>query len=531
MDIGRSFDELWGSLLPVGRDPRTGGYRRFAWSAADREAREWFHRAAAARGMPVEADRNGNLWAWWGEPRPGSVVTGSHLDSVPDGGPFDGPLGIVSAFCAIDLIHSRGMSQLAKSTSGNDRADPPAGAAGGAEPRGRRPYGAGNRPTSAGDRSAGKARVDRRRSIAVVCFADEEGARFGVACAGSRLLTGALDPNRARNLTDGDGVTLAEAMRSAGHDPGRLGRDDEALARIGAFVELHIEQGRALADLGSPVGVGEGIWPHGRWRFDFAGHADHAGTTRLADRVDPMLAYAKAVLAGRELAEQLGALATFGKVAVEPNGTNAIPSLVRAWLDARAPDESTVEKLVTALAAGSGAAVERESWSPAVRFDQLLTARLVDVVTHALSAPRPKPVAGSLAPNPLEQGTLLPPTLLEQGTLLPDTRRTVWGSDPTVGRRDPSANQEQVEGALIPIRLEQGHLLPKRAGVVPVLATGAGHDAGVLASEVPAAMLFVRNPTGVSHSPAEHADRIDCIAGVVALAAVLDDLTTRPADA
>jgi N-carbamoyl-L-amino-acid hydrolase len=67
--------------------------------------------------------------------------------------------------------------------------------------------------------------------------------------------------------------------------------------------------------------------------------------------------------------------------------------------------------------------------------------------------------------------------------------------------------------------------------VVPVLATGAGHDAGVLASEVPAAMMFVRNPTGVSHSPAEHADRIDCIAGVVALAAVLDDLTTRPADA
>jgi beta-ureidopropionase / N-carbamoyl-L-amino-acid hydrolase len=414
--VGRSFDNLWDSLLPIGRDPRTGGYRRFAWSAADREAKEWFHQAAAARGMPVEVDRNGNLWAWWGDPRPGSVVTGSHLDSVPDGGPFDGPLGVVSAFCAIDLLSAR--------------------------------------DTSASGESRG------RRSVAVVCFTDEEGARFGVACVGSRLLTGVLDPSQARRLADADGITLADAMRSAGHDPDRLGRDDEALSRIGAFVELHIEQGRALADLDSAVAIGEGIWPHGRWRFDFTGSADHAGTTKLADRHDPTLAYARTILDARRHAERLGALATFGKVVVEPNGTNAIPSSVRAWLDARAREDATVEELVSALVTASGAAVDRESWSPEVEFDPSLRTRLAEVVAAVL---QPTPDSPEVAPSP-------------------------------------------------------------RQSTVPILGTGAGHDAGVLAAKMPTGMLFVRNPTGVSHSPREHADRADCLSGVAALAAVLQDL-------
>jgi beta-ureidopropionase / N-carbamoyl-L-amino-acid hydrolase len=414
--VGRSFDNLWDSLLPIGRDRRTGGYRRFAWSAPDLEARDWFRQAAAARGLPVEVDRNGNLWAWWGDPRPGSVVTGSHLDSVPDGGPFDGPLGLVSAFCAIDLLR-------AQHTGGS---------------------------------SANRG----RRSVAVVCFADEEGARFGVACVGSRLLTGVLDPHQARRLTDADGTSLADALRASGHDPDQLGRDDEALSRIGAFVELHIEQGRALADRDSAVAIGEGIWPHGRWRFDFTGRADHAGTTRLADRHDPTLAYARTILDARKHAERLGALATFGKVVVEPNGTNAIPSSVRAWLDARAADEATVEKLVSALATASGAAVDRESWSPEVEFDPSLRARLADVVAAVTQPASSSPGAAPPTPRP----------------------------------------------------------------TVPILATGAGHDAGILAHIAPTGMLFVRNPTGVSHSPHEYADRSDCLAGVAALAAVLQDL-------
>jgi beta-ureidopropionase / N-carbamoyl-L-amino-acid hydrolase len=402
-DLGARFERTWAQLAPIGRDPGTGGYRRYAWAAADLQLRDWFADRAAERGMTCETDRNGNLWAWWGEPADGAVVTGSHLDSVPDGGAFDGPLGVVSAVLAVEELRSRGVAP--------------------------------------------------RRPLAVVAFADEEGARFGVACAGSRLLTGALEPERARGLRDADGVDLAEAMRAAGADPAAIGRDAEALRRIGAFVELHVEQGRALVDLDSPVGISTAIWPHGRWRCRFEGAADHAGTTRLTDRRDPVLPFASTVLAARELADLAGALATVGRVHVRPNGTNAVASGVDSWLDARAPDEETLARLVAdvtaaaetaAAAQGTTVEVTRESWSPEVSFDAELRAR--------------------------------------------------------------------IDGVL---------------GGVPALPTGAGHDAGILSVHVPTAMLFVRNPTGVSHSPAEHAEPDDCVAGVRALAAVLEDLACR----
>lgn len=396
------FERMWGDLAAIG-DEGERGYRRFAWTPVDLALRDWFRAQAEARDMTWERDRNGNEWAWWGTPGPGAVVTGSHLDSVPGGGAFDGPLGVVSAFLAVDLLRERGVAP--------------------------------------------------ERPVAVVDFADEEGARFGVACVGSRLMTGILDPGDARALRDADGVTLAEAMRAAGADPGAIGRDEQALGRIGAFVELHIEQGRGLVDLDAPIGVAAAIWPHGRWRCTFHGRADHAGTTRLADRHDPVPPFASTVLAAREAAGRLGALATFGKVRVDPNGTNAIASRVDAWLDARAPEAGTVRKLVEEVtgaardaAAVHGVRVEvaQESWTPVVEF--------------------------------------------------------------------PGGLRDRLSAAL---------------GGVPALPTGAGHDAGILSALVPAAMLFVRNPTGVSHSPAEHATTDDCLAGVRALATALADLACR----
>jgi beta-ureidopropionase / N-carbamoyl-L-amino-acid hydrolase len=391
-----SFGSMWADLAPVARDPSTGGYRRSAWTAADATLREWFTAEAGRRGLDVTTDRAGNLWAWTADPDAGEpgLVLGSHLDSVPDGGAFDGPLGIVSALAALDRL----------------------------------------------DRAA------FRRPVGVACFADEEGARFGVACAGSRLVTGVLDPDRARGLTDDDGTTMAEAMTRAGLDPAVVGRDDEALRRIGTFVELHVEQGRALVDRSSAVGVASSIRPHGRWRLDLRGRADHAGTTRLADRQDPMLALAAAVLGAREAAGRHGALATVGKVRVRPNGVNAIPSEVTAWLDARGPDEAGVRQVVAAVGTAAGADPVEESWTPGTSFTPSLRDRL----------------AGLL------------------------------GGDGTPA---------------------------------PVLATGAGHDAGILAAAgIPTAMLFVRNPTGVSHSPAEHAEPDDCAAGVAALARVVEEL-------
>src|SRR3954470_22915593 len=240
---------MWAALAPVGRNATTGGYRRFAWTRTDAALREWFRGEATRRGLEVVPDRSGNLWAWSGDAdaaaaagRPG-LVTGSHLDSVPDGGAFDGPLGVVNAFAAGDRLR-----------------------AGGWQPD---------------------------RPVGIVNFADEEGARFGVACAGSRILTGALTADRARGLTDADGVSMAEACRSAGRDPEALGRDEETLRRVGTFVELHVEQGRGLVDLDRPVAVATSIWPHGRWRLDLPGEGNHAGTTRLEDRDDPMLALAR----------------------------------------------------------------------------------------------------------------------------------------------------------------------------------------------------------------------------------------------
>ncbi|WP_070195057.1 allantoate amidohydrolase [Streptomyces oceani] len=410
---------MWRELAALGGHA-DDGYRRFAWTAADADCRAWFAAQARGRGLAYETDRNGNQWAWRGVSESASpdrpagerrsagpdqaatdaVVTGSHLDSVPDGGAYDGPLGVVSGFAALDELRARG------------------------------------------------ARL--RKPLAVVNFADEEGARFGLACVGSRLAAGQLSREQAARLRDADGITLPDAMARAGHDPEAIGPDPERLARIGAFVELHIEQGRALADTAHPVGVASAIWPHGRWRFDFHGEGNHAGTTRLDDRRDPMLTYATTVLAARKKARLAGALATFGKVAVQPGGVNAIPALVRGWLDSRAADEETLSRVVEQIEGaardrgardGVRVGVTRESFTPLVEFASGLRDRLA-----------------------------------------------------------------------------------ARLGGVPVLPTGAGHDAGILSATLPTAMLYVRNPTGVSHAPAEYAAEDDCAAGVTALADVLEDL-------
>jgi N-carbamoyl-L-amino-acid hydrolase len=402
-----AFDTLWPAILDVGRHAGTGGYRRFAWSDADLTLREWFVGCAEQRGMDVEVDRNGNLWAWWlppgwtGDPRD-AFVTGSHLDSVPDGGAFDGPLGVVSAFAAIDIVRERGVVPAIP--------------------------------------------------VAVAAFSDEEGARFGVACVGSQLTTGVLTADRARGLRDNDGITLAEALVRAGRDPEHLGVDPQLAARVGVFVELHVEQGRALDLVDAPIAVASSIWPHGRWEFTFRGEANHAGATRLVDRRDPMLAFASSVHSARAEAAAHDAVATFGKVIVAPNGANAIPSEVRAWLDARAADEATLTALVNEISAAAQqhAAVDSvtldviaESITPIVEFPEAPRARLTKALSHL--------------------------------------------------------------------------------GDIPVLPTAAGHDAGILSARVPTAMLFVRNPTGVSHSPAEYAEMADCNRGALALAEVMTD--------
>ncbi|GLY71069.1 allantoate amidohydrolase [Amycolatopsis taiwanensis] len=391
-------------ISDVGRDHWRGGYSRHVFDPAETQLREWFAEQAGRRGLDVEADRNGNLWAWWGTPGPGAVVTGSHLDSVPGGGAFDGPLGVASALDAVKRLQDNGF-----------------------------------RP---------------RCPVAVVVFMEEEGGRFGVPCLGSRLLTGSLDVDTARALRDPDGVTLAEAARRAGVDPERFGRDEVALSRVGRFIELHVEQGRGLIDLSSPVAVGSTVIEHGRWRFTFTGQGNHAGATLLADRRDPMVPAASLIGAARRFAaETEGARATVGRLVPRPGGTNVIASTVDAWLDARVPGADNtrpmVERIIevarlAAAVEGCELTVTEESHAGAVTFDPGLRERL---------------------------------------------------------------------GAVL--------------GPVPELATGAGHDAAILAEHgVPSGMLYVRNPTGVSHAPEEFAEDADVERGAEALAEVLRDLST-----
>ncbi|HEY0261347.1 MAG TPA: allantoate amidohydrolase [Lacisediminihabitans sp.] len=401
---------LLGELAGIGRNPVSGGYDRLAWTAADAECRAWFRQSAASLGLDVETDRNGNLWAWWHPELEGAaLVVGSHLDSVPSGGPYDGPLGVASAFAAVAVLQADG--------------------------------------------------VILRRPVAIVAFADEEGARFGLACAGSRLMTGALDADLARGLRDLDGTSLAEAMTAAGQNPGGLGSDAERLGRIGEFIELHVEQGHlptnggaaGIGAAGARIGLADQIWPHGRWRVDVTGQQNHAGTTPIADRRDPMIGLAQVILSVRAAAVREDALATVGKVRVRPGAVNAIPAAASAWIDARAADEQRIRWLVDEVERTTGLHPVEESWTAATVFDRSLVAELA-------------PILESVTDSPL-----------------------------------------------------------------PVLASGAGHDAGVLAlAGVPTAMILVRNPSGISHSPEEYVDDVDCELGALALAEAIRARTAAP---
>jgi N-carbamoyl-L-amino-acid hydrolase len=292
------------------------------------------------------------------------------------------------------------------------------------------------------------------KPLAVAVFPEEEGSRFGVACLGSRLLAGAIAPERALGLTDSDGITFADALRQNGFDPRAVAPDIAALGALDSFVELHVEQGRALIDLDRPVAIGSSILGHGRWRVSVQGEGNHAGTTLMRDRHDPMVAAARMIHEIRTLARATeDARATVGRLQPVPGGTNVIASRVDFWVDVRHPDDPTTRRLVDGirratrvLAAEEGctATLTEESFSATTSFDTGLRSRLEGVLPGA-----------------------------------------------------------------------------------PVLDTGAGHDAGVLAAHVPTAMLFVRNPTGISHSPEEYATDLDAQAGAEALADVLADLLIR----
>lgn len=242
-------------------------------------------------GMSVRQDHAGNLIGRYeGAEHKQTLLLGSHLDTVRDAGKYDGPLGILIALACVEALHTHGK---------------------------RLPF-----------------------AVEIICFADEEGLRFGSAYLGSKAVAGTFEP-AALGLRDSEGTTVADAMRAFGGDPDALGTSGSILG----YCEAHIEQGPVLEARGLPVGVVTAIAGQSRINLSFAGEAGHAGTVPMALRHDALCAAAEFVLAVEAVAlERPGLVGTVGQLTLYPGASNVIPGLVSLSLDVRHSDDGQREE-------------------------------------------------------------------------------------------------------------------------------------------------------------------------------------------
>jgi len=384
---------------------RPDGVFRMAWSAEDAATRGWFERQAAEVGLQVRRDPAGNLWACPDAEAPWWGI-GSHLDSVRGGGRFDGPLGVA---CGFEIAARAG------------------------------------------------------RPVAVLSFADEEGARFNTPTFGSKALAGRLDLPAALERRDDDGVSLRDAMRAAAVDPDGIADATPWMSRLAGFIEIHIDQTTELARAGEPVGVVSGLAARTRLEVTLTGRADHAGTTPRSERRDALAAAARLIVGAEDLALDPSSLdgdpgsltITASRIITKPNAPTTIAAQVRLWIDARAPTFAAIDAWRTRLEELSADLHNRSGVQIELAVASRTDARVFD------------------------------PTL---------RRGLIRASEDVVGRPPPE------------------------------LVCFAGHDAGVLAERLPAAMLFVRNPTGVSHSPEETIDLQDAAVAARVVALVVQEL-------
>lgn len=304
-EVSRLARDL-GRLATIGID-QAGGISRLSFTPAEREGHaalaEWMSQA----GLRVWTDAFGNTY---GE-RPGrslrlpAIALGSHLDSVPHGGQFDGAVGVVGALEVIRLLDSAG--------------------------------------------------IRTHHPLRVVAFAGEEAARFGLGCLGSRAATGLLTPRDTERLRDAQGRTLTEAMHEVSLEPARLTECHWRADEVAAFLELHIEQGRILEAEGHPIGVVETVAGNTRVRLDLRGRADHAGATPMSQRHDALAAAAEIVLAAEAAANdprRRPTVATIGHLVVHPNAITTVPGQTTMYLDVRDIDgdrqRATAEEVLQA---------------------------------------------------------------------------------------------------------------------------------------------------------------------------------------
>jgi allantoate deiminase len=359
-----------------------GGTRRTFLSAPMHDCHREVSCCMTALSMSVSVDAVGNLRGFYPAISPGAprILIGSHLDTVPNAGAFDGILGVVLAVAVVKSL---------------DRMKLPFG-------------------------------------IEVVGFSEEEGVRFGVPFIGSRALVGRVDEELLGHK-DANGISVRKAIQDFGLNPNEIskaGLSDDVLG----YLEFHIEQGPVLESLGWPLGVVEAIVGQNRLEFTFSGQANHAGTTPMNLRHDALAAAAEWIVAVENLARRTaGIVATVGFVEAKPGAMNVIAGEARATLDIRhASDGARTEALDELIRLAESIAARRG-----------ITAKWR--------------------------------TLLSQHAVAMDPFLT-----------------EQIDHAV------------QKAGCEPHrLASGAGHDAMILAEKIPAAMVFLRTPGGISHDPAE----------------------------
>jgi hydantoinase/carbamoylase family amidase len=284
-------------------------------------------------GLEVTVDPAGNLFGRLHGTSDGKEVwTGSHLDTVPNGGRFDGALGVVAGLEAVERVGAQ------------------------------------------------------RRTLSVVAFREEEGSRFGRGCFGSRALCGRLRAGELEQV-DQEGASVADVVRSVGLGPVP---EHGWLEPPAAFFELHVEQGPVLDSLGAPLGIVDSVIGLARLRVTFTGHGGHSGTTPMLNRRDALVAAADFVLTVKQAAEaHEGAVATVGQLRVEPNAANVVPSRVDLLVDARARDSETLSALVRRIEASAGDARVHLGQIEPVELDARLRAELRDVVQElGLLAPQ-----------------------------------------------------------------------------------------------------------------------------------------------
>jgi hydantoinase/carbamoylase family amidase len=259
-----------------------GGVSRFAWTPELARANDWLVGRLQELGLETEIDPAGNVLGRWDEGEGTAVLVGSHLDTVPRGGRYDGALGVLAAIEVVRTLKREGVSL--------------------------------------------------RRPLWIVSFNDEEGSRFQTGMLGSRAFIGDLDPEDWRRRG------VADAMAAGGFDFERLG-EAKAVDRVGAYLELHIEQGPVLEQEGLDLGIVSGIAGLLGFRVRLTGEANHAGTTPMASRRDALAGAARIVLELRDEARSGADMtANVGILTVAPGGFNVIPGTAEFTIDARAGD-------------------------------------------------------------------------------------------------------------------------------------------------------------------------------------------------